>query len=305
MKTGAVIIAAGITSSEEGFQPLKPVGKLTRVERIILNFQKAGIEDIVIVTGNRAEELERSLKQRGVVFLYNREYERTEMFDSAKIGFRYMQGICRRVLFTTVNVPLFTEATLEALLKSPAQIAIPVYQGHRGHPVALRLEAMKEILEYSGAGGLRGAIAASEYPADWIETKDPGILKQTGQTENYQEILEYHNEQLMHMNLDIGLVRESRFFDSLTAALLKQIDTAGSVREACTRLNISYSKGFQMLAAAETELDCALTERQQGGKYGGKTFLTKQGREFLDKYEHFRQEVYHMADKKFREIFVR
>lgn len=303
MKTGAVIIAAGITSSEEGFQPMKPVGKLTRAERIILNFQNAGIEEIAVVTGNRAQELEHSLKYKGVVFLYNPDYEQTEMFDSAKIGFEYMKERCDCILFTTVNVTLFTQETVKSLLESEAQVAVPVFDGHRGHPVMLRSAALEQILGYRGDGGLRAAIRDGGYPVDWVETKDAGILKQDGEAETFDELLEQHNRQLLHMDLDIGLVREKKFFDSRTASLLRQIDSTGSVRSACIRLNISYSKGFKLLDGTEEELGFALTRRQQGGRSGGRASLTGEGRAFLEKYERFRQEVYRMADEKFRETF--
>lgn len=303
MKTGAVIIAAGITSSEEGFQPMKLVGKLTRAERIILNFQNAGIEEIAVVTGNRAQELERRLKYKGVVFLHNQDYEQTEMFDSAKIGFEYMKERCDRILFTTVNVTLFTQDTVKCLLESEAQVAVPVFDGRRGHPVMLRRAAMEQVLCYTGGGGLRSAIDKTGYPVDWIETRDAGILKQDGQTEEFGQLLEQHNRQLLHMDLDIGLVREKKFFDSLAASLLSQIASTGSVRSACGRLNISYSKGFKLLDMAEEELGFALTRRQQGGRSGGRASLTEEGRAFLEKYERFRQEVYRMADEKFRETF--
>lgn len=303
MRTGAVIIAAGITSSEEGFQPMKPVGKLTRAERIILNFQNAGIGEIAVVTGNRAQELEHSLKYRGVVFLHNPDYEHTEMFDSAKIGFAYMKERCDCILFTTVNVTLFTQETVKRLLESPSQVAVPVFEGRRGHPVLLRRVALEQVLRYEGPGGLRGAIDSTGYEVDWVETEDAGILKQDGGAEMAGPLLEQHNRQLLHMDLDIGLVREKKFFHSLTAALLSQIDSVGSVRSACGRLNISYSKGFQLLDMAEEELGFALTRRQQGGRSGGRASLTEEGRRFLEKYETFRQEIYRMADEKFRETF--
>lgn len=301
-KTGAVIIAAGLTSSQEGFQPMKQVGKLTRAERIILNFRSAGVEDIVVVTGARAKELEHSLKQKGAVFLYNENYRQTEMFDSAKMGFRYMAGRCDRILFTTVNVPLFTENTVKRLLSSQAPVAVPVYRGRRGHPVMLRTETLERIMAYSGKGGLRMAIEASGYPVDWMETEDPGILKQNGETGEYSRILEQHNKQLLHVDMEIGLVRERRFFDGKSEALLEQIELTGSVREACRRLNVSYSKGLRMLEEAEEELGFALTWRQQGGSGGGKTGLTPRGKAFLEKYAGFRQELYRIADEKFREI---
>ena len=42
------------------------------------------------------------------------------MFDSALIGLKYLRDKCRQVLFTPVDIPLFTSATAEALLASGA-----------------------------------------------------------------------------------------------------------------------------------------------------------------------------------------
>ena len=76
------------------------------------------------------------------------------------------------------------------------------------------------------------------------------------------------------------------------------------MRSACMRLNISYSRGFQLLAQAEEELGFSLTQRQQGGKSGGQAVLTPEGRAFLEKYERFCREIYQLADEKFRETFL-
>lgn len=73
--------------------------------------------------GYNAEELERHLASSGVVFLRNENYRTTHMFDSALIGLRYLRDKCRQVLFTPVDIPLFTAATVDALLTSGAELA--------------------------------------------------------------------------------------------------------------------------------------------------------------------------------------
>ena len=67
--------------------------------------------------------LERHLSDNGLVFLRNNEYESTDMFASAKIGLDYLQSKCDRVLFTPVDIPLFTAGTVRALIASEAEIA--------------------------------------------------------------------------------------------------------------------------------------------------------------------------------------
>jgi CTP:molybdopterin cytidylyltransferase MocA len=53
MKTGAVIVAAGMSSRMHDFKPLLKIGSITIVQRIIATLQQAGVDLIVLVTGYR------------------------------------------------------------------------------------------------------------------------------------------------------------------------------------------------------------------------------------------------------------
>ena len=82
MTTGAVILAAGHKSSTTSFQPMLPVGDTTAVKRIIITLQRAGVEPVVVITGDRGEELEKHISKMRVVCLRNAEYATTQLFDS-------------------------------------------------------------------------------------------------------------------------------------------------------------------------------------------------------------------------------
>ena len=59
------------------------------------------------------------------------------MFDSVRIGIAYLKGKCDRLLFTPVDIPLFTASTVQTLLESNAQLASPFCDGRRGHPTLI------------------------------------------------------------------------------------------------------------------------------------------------------------------------
>lgn len=84
MHTGAVIAAAEMSSRMVQFRELMKVGNRTMTERVIVNFKQAGVQEIVLVAGHRFEQLEKELRGFGVTFLENRNYENTQMFESAK-----------------------------------------------------------------------------------------------------------------------------------------------------------------------------------------------------------------------------
>ena len=163
-ETAALIVAAGMSSRMGDFKPMLTIGEMSIAERVITTFQQAGVGRIVVVTGYQAELLERHLAGREVVFLRNERYQETQMFDSACIGLEYLRGKCDRVLFTPVDIPLFTAATVRALLKSDAALACPVCEGRTGHPTLLSETLIEGILSDSGEGGLQGAFSRCGEP---------------------------------------------------------------------------------------------------------------------------------------------
>ena len=85
--------------------------------------------------------------------------------------------------------------------------------------------------------------------------------------------------------------------------LLRQIEALGSVREACERTGISYSKAWTMIHNCERELPFLVVERHPGGKYGGAASLSKRGKDFLLRYETFSREMDRISEEKFQEFF--
>ena len=193
MRTGAVIVAAGMSSRMGDFKPLLNIGSISIAQRVVETLQQAGAERIVAVTGYQAAALERHLANQGIVFLRNEQYETTQMFDSAKIGLSYLKDKCDRILFTPVDIPLFTAATVQALLKSDEKLACPVCQDTPGHPILLSSDLVEKILEDSGEGGLQGAIERLGTPMVQIPVSDPGILHDADTPSDYQSLLDYHN----------------------------------------------------------------------------------------------------------------
>ena len=109
MQTGALIVAAGKSSRMGDFKPMLQLGSISIAQRVINNFRQAGISKVVVVTGYHADVLECHLASNNVVFLRNENYANTHMFDSVRIGLEYLKDKVDTVLFTPVDVPLFTE----------------------------------------------------------------------------------------------------------------------------------------------------------------------------------------------------
>lgn len=303
MRIGAVITAAGMSSRMGDFKPLLQIGSMSIVKRIVATLRQAGAEDIVMVTGFNAEALEHHLAGSGIVFLRNPDYAHTHMFDSAKIGLEYLADKCDRILFTPVDIPLFTAATVTALLDSGAELAWPVFGDQSGHPLLMSAAVARTILADSGEGGMQGAITRCGVDMTDILVDDEGILHDADTPQDYKKLLEYHNKQLARPIVSVAIARETQFFDSKTAMLLRLIDELESVSAACSRLQISYSAGWNAIRNLETQMQKSIVSRSQGGSGGGNSRLTEDGKELLRRFTMYEAWVRQEATEQFSIFF--
>ncbi len=79
--------------------------------------------------------------------------------------------------------------------------------------------------------------------------------------------------------------------------LLQAVDAEGSLKVASEKLHISYRKAWGDLKKAQESLNCTLVEKQRGGRAGGRTVLTEQGKKWARAYSRFRRTVEKAVDK--------
>lgn len=301
--TGAVITAVGGGARQDAPGALDMVGGLSHVKRVVLNFQRAGIKDLVLVCGEEEDAMKKQLRGFGVTFLKMDLEKGTEMFEAVKLGLRYCQERCSQIFVCPVDVPFFSSKTVERLWKSPAEVAIPSYKKRGGHPVKLRKQAVESILLYQGSDGLRGAIREAHAKIEYIEVEDEGSVSPAGERTADHRLEAQYRSELSRARVKVQLVNTKPYFGPGMVTLLKQIQSLGSVREASEKTGISYSKAWTMIRTAESETGVELVGRQQGGKHGGMAEVTKAGLELIRKYEELERCIQRYSDQKFREIF--
>jgi molybdate transport repressor ModE-like protein len=299
-KLGGLIAAA----SKKHALPMLQVGTIPVIKRIVISFQQAGIFPIVIITGANEDEVRYQLSNYGVIFLSNEQPDDLEFLDTIKIGLKYLQGKCDRVVFAPVNVPMFTPDTLIKLKDTEGDIITPSYRRRGGHPVLLSKEIIPDILAYDGGGGLRGAIQSLEEKRHWVPVEDEGILTSVHNAKQLQERLAEHNNAILHPVIHMSIERESAFFNGRLKLLLYLISDTCNVRKACGLMALSYGKAWDMINRLETELGYPVVERRQGGKHGGNTSLTKRGTMFLVTYQRFEEDVLYFTQSSFHKAFL-
>lgn len=101
----------------------------------------------------------------------------------------------------------------------------------------------------------------------------------------------------------VMLVTDKAVFGPGPVRLLHHISKTGSVSEACAAMNLSYSKGWQLLNKMEEGLGFKVIKRFHGGAGGGKSELTANGKLLMEKYEELEKRAQNCLNDSFEEIF--
>lgn len=88
-----------------------------------------------------------------------------------------------------------------------------------------------------------------------------------------------------------------RFFGEGPARLLHEIEITGSLRAAAISMGMAYTKALKLLKHAEDVLGYPLATRSAGGKHGGGSKLTPDGKAWLIRYEAYRNACIHANQK--------
>lgn len=96
-----------------------------------------------------------------------------------------------------------------------------------------------------------------------------------------------------------------KFFGEGPLRLLRCVEKTGSLRAAAMEMEMAYSKASKILKQAESSLGFPLTTRNVGGKDGGGSILTDEGKQWLRQYEAYRDACVKANLELYRQYFPR
>lgn len=168
------------------FKPLLPFGARTVIESVIDHLRRAGISEIVVVTGHRAPELRERLAHLPVKFAHN-PAEQSEMSESLARGLEVVSERAESFLIALVDQPAVDEATIEQILDAHelAPLVIPTWQGRGGHPVLIDERYREELRSLDPSTGLRSLFERHRADVCRLEVKSPYIVRDMDTWEDY------------------------------------------------------------------------------------------------------------------------
>lgn len=94
-----------------------------------------------------------------------------------------------------------------------------------------------------------------------------------------------------------------KFFGEGPFRLLCTVEKTGSLRAAAMEMEMAYSKASKLLKQAEVNLGFPLTIRSTGGKTGGGSVLTPEGKRWLRQYQAYRDACIQANQALYRQYF--
>ena len=82
--------------------------------------------------------------------------------------------------------------------------------------------------------------------------------------------------------------------------LLKRTETSGSLNAAAKEMGMAYSKAYRIIRDAEQALGYPLLTRTTGGRNGGGSQLTSEGKECIRRYAVLEERISRFAEKEFQ-----
>lgn len=186
----AILLAAGESKRMGELKQLMPFGQNTTiVEQAIDNLLSAAVSEVIVVVGYRAEEVIKSIVGKPVKIAINPNY-RQGMSTSIIAGLNLVDSRAQAAMLTLGDQPLINSQTINRLIEEfhnhDRGIAIPTYQGRRGHPIIFAIKYKEKLLELKGDIGGRQIV--KDHPDDILEVavNAGGIITDIDTISDYQ-----------------------------------------------------------------------------------------------------------------------
>ncbi len=189
MDVAAVILAAGYSSRMGFFKPIAALNGVSALERILRSMSESGVQDVLVVTGFRGDEVALLAQRSGARAVFNPRFAEG-MFTSVQAGVAALPPSVGAFFLLPVDIPTVRASTMRMMLQhaSSGGVLHPVFRGVRGHPPLIGASLVPQILNFSGSGGLRAFFDAWKAWTLEIRVADEGVLMDMDTPEDYDRL---------------------------------------------------------------------------------------------------------------------
>jgi CTP:molybdopterin cytidylyltransferase MocA len=172
---------------------LLPYREGTIVGALVASLRAAGVTTIALVTAPGDSALQEWAREAGVLTAVNPEPERG-MLSTIRAGIAALGASLagQTLLVSPADLPAVLPETIAEVVRrreaASAPLALPVWRGRHGHPLAIAPELVAEIDTLDPAVGLKQLRDRHAAATLWIEVDDPGTVADVDTPEDYLEL---------------------------------------------------------------------------------------------------------------------
>jgi molybdenum cofactor cytidylyltransferase len=185
----AIILAAGESKRMGQPKMLMRWGEVTVLEHVLSVFQKAGVEDLVIVLGAEREQIEKIVSQYPIRCVHNEDYTNSEMLSSLQCGLKAMTLQTQATLIGLGDQPQVQEGSVrlicEAHHNTRSELIVPSFQMRRGHPWLVGRTLWGELLNMKAPKSPRDFLNRHTDRIHYVDAKTATILADLDTPDDY------------------------------------------------------------------------------------------------------------------------
>jgi molybdenum cofactor cytidylyltransferase len=194
----AIILAAGQAKRMGQPKMLLPWGETTVLGQVIKTVQRAGVNDILVVTGGAREQVEGIVAGYGGRVVHNENFKDGEMLSSLQIGLRALRGFAvsdsspaEAALIILGDQPQVEERSVRGVaslfVETRARLVVPSYRMRRGHPWLIARPLWEEILQMNPRQTPRDFLNRHASEIEYVNVDTPSVLSDLDTLEDYLE----------------------------------------------------------------------------------------------------------------------
>lgn len=194
MNVHGLILAGGASRRMGTPKALLTYRGETFLDRLIGLFV-ARCSRVTVVLGHEPDQIRSGLKRAVEVdVVVNTEYQRGQ-FSSLQSGLRQINAGAAAVMFTPVDYPAISAATVDLLVQQFAGnhganlFVIPRCGGRRGHPVLFDASVVSEFLALPPDSDARELVHRYRARTVYADVDDAGVLRDVDDPQDYADLV--------------------------------------------------------------------------------------------------------------------
>jgi len=187
----AIILAAGESKRMGNPKMLLPWAQSTVLGQVILSLKRAGINEILVVTGAERNKVEKLTDDLNIGSVFNADYASGEMLSSIQTGLKALSKKVNAALICLGDQPQVEPEVVQQILQKysekPKLLVVPSYQMRRGHPWLVDRSLWVDILKIKPPKSTRDFLNSHVSEIVYIPVNTSSVVEDMDIPEDYEK----------------------------------------------------------------------------------------------------------------------